>query len=163
MNTSDKVLKYMSSFSGREKALRTVQYVTRTIYGALRNSSYKDLAEKAWNLSRNIALVRKVLRFGMPIGVTINLIRRQLGDMPTLTKMIKNIADIFLILYYLTDHILYIRHVGLIPHPLESKFIQRVDLINNITWLIENIFTVIGDALDIHALQQQLQEMVRPK
>jgi hypothetical protein len=148
MELADKIVAFLAKTKGRDKSIRVLQYLTRGLNDGFKGT---ELAERAQKLSGALAMTRKVLRFGLPIGITLNLIRRGWGD------VVRSAADLSLLLYFLTDHLLYFYKVGVVKSP---SWAGKVDLWNNLFWIADNCFTIIADCLDIHRVQSSLQEMV---
>jgi hypothetical protein len=75
-----------------------------------------ERATKMENLGSSMAMTRKVLRFGRPIGIGLDLLKNLNeiidGKVVNLPKAIlKALSSISLILYFLFDHYLYIERV----------------------------------------------------
>mmetsp|Transcript_18773 Transcript_18773/g.34034 ORF Transcript_18773/g.34034 Transcript_18773/m.34034 type:complete len:223 (-) Transcript_18773:31-699(-) len=151
MEIADKVVAFLAKTKGRDKSIRVFQYITRGMNDGLKGGSLAELADRAQKVSAALAMTRKVLRFGLPIGITLNLLKRGWRD------LFRSAADLSLLLYFLSDHLLYFYKVGAVKAP---SYAGKVDLWNNIFWIFDNVFTIIADCLDIHRVQTSIQEIV---
>jgi Peroxisomal biogenesis factor 11 (PEX11) len=62
----------------------------------------------------------------------------------------RTISDIALILYFFTDHPLYFNGIGLKAY--DKKWIDNLDYINNIFWLINSVLDIVVTLVDMNAL-----------
>ena len=60
------------------------------------------------------------------------------------------LGDIFLILYFFTDHPLYLNNVGF--WKFSPKFLSNCDYINNLFWLISSLFDIAVTMVEINYL-----------
>lgn len=97
-----------------------------------------------------MSLTRKVLRFGKHIPLIKRIMDRIKENEKKPVSMIfwRTISDISLILYYLTDHPLYFNRIGLVKY--DKKFISNLDYLNNLFWLLNIIFDVMCDLVDLY-------------
>lgn len=91
---------------------------------------------------------RKVLRFGKEIPLITGIRNRLIAHEKSPQRFIfwRTISDIALILYFATDHPLYVNGIGFWQY--DKKFIQNLDYINNVFWLLNSIldlFITLGD------------------
>lgn len=84
--------------------------------GTPHKSETLQTATKMESLGSSMAMTRKVLRFGRPIGITINIIKalQELASgkiINTPKAIFKVLGDISLLLFFLFDHYLYFERV----------------------------------------------------
>lgn len=99
-----------------------------------------------------MSLTRKVLRFGKPIQL-VKAIMDRLRDhknKPVRNLMLRTLSDIFLILYFLTDHPLYFQRIGFIK--MDKQMVDFIDWWNNIFWLVEALIDIYCDWVDLQYL-----------
>lgn len=155
MNSSNEILKCIEKFKAKEQLIRLVQYLSFLTQALLKNTKYTSVTLKAKKLSGNLSIVRKVLRFGMPVQVIMNIISRSKSKM----KIIKFIRDLFSLLYYATDHLLYFYRVRLISWKKNLKHIQMVDVIRNLAWVCLLVAKIVDYVKEIHSVQKKIQKL----
>ena len=108
-----------------------------------------DVKDKLERLQGNMSLTRKVLRFGKPIPLVKAIIDRvaEHSRKPVRNFTLRTLSDIFLILYFLTDHPLYFQKIGFIK--MDKNLVNQIDYINNITWLVNAVLDIICDISDL--------------
>ena len=57
---------------------------------------------------------------------------------------------ISLILYFATDHPLYLHSIGF--WNLDKQFYKKLDFINNFFWLLQNLFDIATTLVEMQAL-----------
>lgn len=67
------------------------------------------------------------------------------------------LSDLFLILYFLTDHPLYLHNVGF--RKFNPEFIRNMDYINNVFWLVSSLFDIMVTVVEISYLQKQIKKV----
>lgn len=67
----------------------------------------------------------------------------------------RTISDISLMLYFLTDHPLYLNKIGFLR--FDKNFINNCDFINNVFWLLNALFDIMCDVVDLYHLQNEIQ------
>ena len=103
-----------------------------------------------------MSLTRKVLRFGKPLPLVKQIMDRFKAHekSPVNNILLRTLADIFLALYFLTDHPLYFQRIGFIK--LDKQTVDRIDFWNNIFWLLEAVLDIYCDLMDIAAINRQI-------
>jgi hypothetical protein len=66
MGDVDLIIRFLASAQGREKSLRLGQYALMFLSRLSREESW--LNKQALNISAHLSLIRKVMRFGVPIS-----------------------------------------------------------------------------------------------
>lgn len=104
-------LKLINTQLGRDKTCRFVQYFIKFIVPmiAARGAQYNDTKDRLEKLQSNMSLTRKVLRFGKPLPLVKQIMDRfnSHTKSPVRNVFLRTIADIALIMYFVTDHPLY--------------------------------------------------------
>ena len=67
----------------------------------------------------------------------------------------RTISDIALILYFFTDHPLYLSSINFWTY--EKTFLSNVDYINNVFWLLNSIIDIVVTLADMQHLQNQIK------
>ena len=67
------------------------------------------------------------------------------------------LSDFTLILYFFTDHPLYLHNVGFWKY--SPKFIKNCDYINNVFWLLSSLFDIVCTVVEINYLQKQIKKV----
>ena len=62
----------------------------------------------------------------------------------------KILSDLTLILYFMTDHPLYLHNVGF--RKFSPEFIKNMDYINNLFWLLSSVFDIMVTVVEISHL-----------
>ena len=62
----------------------------------------------------------------------------------------RTIADIALILYFFTDHPLYLHSIGFKTY--EKTFLNNMDYINNVFWLANSLLDIVVTLADMQHL-----------
>ena len=70
----------------------------------------------------------------------------------------KTLSDLSLILYFATDHPLYFNNVGFWKY--DKKFIDSCDYINNVFWLLNDLFDIMCTLAEMMNLQKEIKELV---
>ena len=96
-----------------------------------------------------MSLTRKVLRFGKPLPLVKAIYDKVKENEKKPVRMLffRILSDISLMLYFLTDHPLYFNRIGLIK--LDKKVLDKIDWINNIFWLLNCIFDIMCDVVEL--------------
>lgn len=152
----DKVTKFSTlSFT---QTCRLVQYFLKFVIPFLQagGTKYADLVSRLSPLATNMSTTRKVLRFGKPIPLIKTIMDRlhENSKRPVKLWFWRTISDISLIFYFLTDHPLYFQRIGLIK--LDKKTVDRIDYINNVFWLLNAVFDLICDLIEVIEINQEI-------
>lgn len=96
---------------------------------------------------------RKVMRFGQEIPLIKTIRERLIEHEKKPVRMVfwKTISDISLIAYFFTDHPLYFNQIGFIKY--DPKYIENLDYINNVFWLLNSIFDAAISIVDLQYLR----------
>jgi len=88
-----------------------VQYFIKFIVPIIsaRGAQYNDVKERLEKVQANMSLTRKVLRFGKPFPLIKAIIDRFKAHekKPVRNILLRTLSDIFLALYFFSDHPLY--------------------------------------------------------
>lgn len=108
-----------------------------------------------------MSLTRKVLRFGKPIPLIKSILDRfkEHEKKPVRNILLKTLSDIFLALYFLTDHPLYFQRIGFVK--MEKDLLNNIDWINNVFWLLEAVIDFYCDLVDLYYIDQEIKSVVR--
>ena len=98
---------FSSTTLGREKIMRLVQYFLWFLNNVKKNSK---LGSKAIEISAHLGLVRRVLRFGAPLGTILAMVQRKYN---TAQALIQTIGDLAILEYYPIDHLEYPIKLGI--------------------------------------------------
>jgi hypothetical protein len=135
-----------------------VQYFIKFIVPiiAARGPKYTDTKERLEKLQANMSLTRNVLRFGKPLPLVQAIINRfkQHEKKPVRNILLRTLSDIFLILYFLSDHPLYFQRIGVIK--MDKSWVDFIDYWNNIYWLLEAVIDVYCDLVDVYYIDQEI-------
>jgi hypothetical protein len=105
----DVAVKFLASTPGREKSLRLGQYALMLLHNLVARRSW--LGARSTEISGHLALCRKVMRFGVPIGKLLAIARR---SHTSTSAAFKTLSDIFLIVFLVADHVLYFGRIKVI-------------------------------------------------
>ena len=107
-----------------------------------------------------MSLTRKVLRFGKPIPLVKNIIDRTADHQrkPVRNFALRTLSDIFLSLYFLTDHPLYFQRIGFIK--MDKALVDKIDYWNNVFWLLNAVLDIIADYFDLMHLLKEIKTVV---
>ncbi len=96
----------------------------------------------------------------MPIPIMLTILQRFRDHEKKPQRMIfsKTLSDISLALYFLSDHPLYFQRIGFAK--FDKEFVSKVDYWNNIFWLLNCIFDIMGLVVDLHHVQKEIQNLV---
>ena len=72
----------------------------------------------------------------------------------------RTLSDLSLILYFATDHPLYFNNIGFWKY--DKKFIENCDYINNVFWLLNDLFDIACTLADMMHLQKEIKALVSP-
>ena len=67
------------------------------------------------------------------------------------------LSDLTLILYFFTDHPLYLHSVGFWKY--SPSFVNNCDYINNLFWLLSSLFDIVCTVVEINHLQKQIKRV----
>lgn len=67
------------------------------------------------------------------------------------------LSDLNLILYFFTDHPLYLHNVGF--WKFSPEFIKNCDWINNLYWLLSSLFDIVCTVVEINHLMKQIRKL----
>ena len=103
-----------------------------------------------------MSLTRKVLRFGKPLPLVKGIIDRLKTHetKPVRNVLLRTLADIYLSLYFLTDHPLYFQRIGFIN--MDKSWVDFIDYWNNIFWLLECVIDIYCDFIDLHHINVEI-------
>ena len=122
---------FLEKLKGKEQMIRFVQYSAFLVLALTNRTKYISLTRKAQKLSGNLSMVRKVLRFGMPITNILNI--KNLFSLSGFKKKIFALLNNFLgLVFYFSDHHLYFYRIRLIKLEKGSKKLQTIDVIRNL-------------------------------
>ena len=153
---SKKILMFIEKVEGKEQLIRLVQYFAFAVHAALKNTRFVNFAQKAQKLSGNLSITRKVLRFGMPFAVVLNVFHRFSSKRD---KVLKLFGDFFSLVFYLTDHLLYFYRIRLITLGKGSKRMQHVDILRNFAWVAFLVVKIVDSTMEIHKVQSKIQKL----
>ena len=69
----NEVLFFIERVEGKEQLIRLAQYFAFFINAISKNTKHISIARKAQKISGNLSIVRKVLRFGMPLRLLLTI------------------------------------------------------------------------------------------
>lgn len=107
-----------------------------------------------------MSLTRKVLRFGKPIQMIKNIMDRFKNHekSPVRNILLRTVSDVFLLLYFVTDHPMYFQRIGFIK--LEKSTVDSIDWWNNIFWLLEALIDIYCDCVDLYHVDLDIKQTV---
>ena len=133
-----------------------------------RGSHFDEFISRLAKFKTSMSMTRKVLRFGKEIPLIVG-IRNKLAatsysstysndpasanNQPQQRMILYRIlSDLALILYFFTDHPLYLHNVGF--RKFNPEFIKNIDYINNVFWLLSSLFDIMVTVVEISHLQK---------
>ncbi|CAG9312450.1 unnamed protein product [Blepharisma stoltei] len=158
MELSNKILIALGKTDFRENCLKLIQYISKILHDRLGFTNYSEIALQANILSMNISIARKVLRFGLPLGVMIMLRKRY--RLKNFSK-IEWSSDIISLIFLFADHLLYFQQIKVIGIPIDSNWTMIVEIVRNLAWLLKSIVTIVSDSIKIHKLQIKIHQVVK--
>ena len=158
----DKMTYIINSGIGRDKCCRIIQYFIMGLIPTLqaKGAHYQNLIQRLNKLRVSMSQTRKVLRFGKEIPLITGIRNRLNAHEKSPQKFIfwRTISDIALILYFATDHPLYFNSIGFWQY--DKKFIQNLDYINNVFWLLNSVFDLFITLGDMKDVQDEMKALV---
>lgn len=162
MDVFEKMTYIINSGIGRDKVCRIIQYFLMGVLPIMqkRGAHMTDICTRLGNLKGSMSKTRKVLRFGKEIPLITGIKNRLAAHEKEPQRMVfwRTISDISLILYFFTDHPLYFQSIGFWTY--EKSFINNLDYINNVFWLLNSLLDILCTMADIQDLQKQIREKV---
>lgn len=157
----EKMINIINTGAGRDKTCRVIQYAIMALlpYLKARGAHFNELVARLSKLKSSMSMTRKVLRFGKEIPL-ITGIRNKLAlheETPQRMILYRILSDLTLILYFFTDHPLYLHNVGFWKY--SDKFMKNCDYINNVFWLLSSIFDIMCTVVEINHLQKQIKKV----
>ena len=112
----EKLINMINSGVGRDKMCRIIQYTIMAFLPLIkaRGAHMNDTVARLSKLKSSMSMTRKVLRFGKEIPLITN-IRNKLAlheVTPQRAIFYRVLSDLTLIIYFFTDHPLYLHNVG---------------------------------------------------
>lgn len=119
-----------------------------------RGAHFNELVARLSKFKSSMSMTRKVLRFGKEIPLITGIRNRLAQHEVTPQRMIlyRILSDFTLILYFFTDHPLYLHNVGFWKY--SNSFMQNCDYINNVFWLLSSLFDIACTVVEINHLQK---------
>lgn len=110
-----------------------------------------------------MSLTRKVLRFGKPIPLIKSIMDRfkEHEKKPIRNVFVRTLSDIFLMLYFATDHPLYFQKIGMVN--MDKSLLNNIDYINNVFWLLNAVFDLYADLVDLYYIDLEIKKLVFPQ
>ena len=72
----------------------------------------------------------------------------------------KTLSDLLLIMYYLLDHPIYLKRIGVLPH-LPDKLIAKLEHYKNIFRLAGRVINILIDIVDLHHIQKEIKDLTK--
>ena len=158
----EKLTEIMNSGVGRDKMCRIIQYFIMAILPKLksRGAHYKDLHDRLNKLKASMGQTRKVIRFGKELPLIVGIRNRLRLHEKNPQRMIffQTLSELSLILYFFTDHPLYLNSIGFWKY--DKKFIENCDYINNVFWLLNDLFDILVTISNMTNLQSEIKALV---
>ena len=117
----------------RDRLSRFIQYTLLMLIPFIVSMGYSDLGASMSIVRSNMSFIRMAMRFGKPSNLVNTINRRHASGTLDIIDMLRSISDGVNILYYLTDHPLFLYKLGLLPMSLPMN--DQIDYWNNIFWL----------------------------
>lgn len=140
-----------------------MQYFIKFIvpFIAAKGAAWADTKDRLEKVQSNMSLTRKVLRFGKPFPLIKAIIDRFKAHekKPVRNILLRTLSDIFLALYFFSDHPLYFQRIGFIK--LDKSWLDFIDYWNNIYWLLEAVIDIYCDLVDLYYLDLDIKATVR--
>ena len=117
-----------------------------------RGAHFNELIGRLAKLKSSMSMTRKVLRFGKEIPLITGIRNRLASHEVAPQRMIlyRVLSDLILILYFFTDHPLYLHNVGFWKY--SKEFMSNCDYINNLFWLVSSLFDIVCTVVEINHL-----------
>ena len=77
---------------------------------------------------------------------------------PVRNILLRTISDVFLLLYFVSDHPLYFQRIGFIK--MEKSTLDMIDWWNNIYWLVEALIDIYCDCVDLYHVDNEIKQTV---
>lgn len=140
----------------KEQLIRLTQYSSFLLQALLKHTSYTQATKKFQKLSGNLSIVRKVLRFGMPFVILSSIASELHNKKVRICKIASNFLSL---IFYLSDHLLYLYRVRLITLVKNSKCMQIVDVVRSLAWVSFLIAKITDYTVEIHKVQKKIQKL----
>ena len=154
-----KTIYIINSGVGRDKCCRIIQYFIMAIQPMLaaKGAHYHDLLNRLLRLKSSMSAARKVLRFGKEIPLITGIRQRLQAHEKSPQRMVfwRTISDISLMMYFFTDHPLFFDSIGFWKH--SKQYLESLDYINNIFWLLNSLFDIVITLVDMSHLQTEIK------
>ena len=162
IDVMEKLTEIMNSGVGRDKMCRIIQYAIMGLLPTLKSKGahYKELHDRLNKLKSQMSLTRKVIRFGKELPLIVGIRNRLRLHEKTPQSMVffRTLSDLSLILYFFTDHPMFFNNIGFWKY--EKKFIENCDYINNVFWLLNDLFDIMCTLSDMKNLQTEIKALV---
>ncbi|CAD8058777.1 unnamed protein product [Paramecium sonneborni] len=160
MQNFKRVVILLSKTSGRDKSCRILQYFGKFCAEQLKELNQNELSLKCKNLSSNMSLTRKVLRFGRTIGIIISIIELSKSKGNKAIILNKILMNISCFLYFLVDHTHWFCKIQVIQNPiLEAK----ADYWSDALWCFEAFFDCVALILEIKEEDNKTEDTKSPQ
>lgn len=141
--------KLVQTHSGRDVTCRILQYFLKFLVPVLNDYGHTEWKDRFQKLGANMSLTRMLLRYGKPLPV-IRDIRdrcREHKKQPVSLFWMRNLSDLMLLVYFITDHPFYLQKVGMIKWT--EEFLDTVDYWSNFVWLLNTFVDIYIDFKDL--------------
>lgn len=115
-----------------------------------RGKQSDDVVTRLNKLKASMSSTRKVLRFGKEIPLVTRIAdRHKVGNKESI-KTLRSVSDLFLALYFLTDHPLFFHNTGF--WKFEQTTLSKIDYINNVFWLLNALLDIFISLYEVSRL-----------
>ena len=111
-------------------------------------------------LQGHMALTRKVLRMGPPITFIKNILDRLKSHeiKPIRNILLRSLTDVFLLLYFVSDHPLFFHKIGVIN--LVKPTADKIEYWSNLFWCLNALIEIYCDVIDLYHLNIEITQAV---
>lgn len=135
---TDKLPLFFAKSKGVDRLLRFLQYSSKVV-------DILGITKRFLKMSAQLSIARKFLRIGAPLALILRVIRRVQGEALTLLKSCETLAEIALILYFFSDHMLLLHKLGL----YKFSSLDPIEFLGNWSSLIDSVLSLLVSTVDL--------------
>ena len=160
MDLTQRSIAFLSWGRSKEKCMRLVQYLCYLLHGLASRAAWaKEVMVRSRKLGVNLALMRKIVRLGVPLELLAAIYRRAKEGGHANAGWVRSLSQSCRVLYLLSEHLLLGFRLGVLQsHPSDYR-LPLLKSFNKLVWLAEDLLTLAANAFDMQALTLELQHM----
>jgi hypothetical protein len=161
MDPMQRSIAFLSWGRSKDKCMRLVQYLCCLLHGLSSRTGWaKDVVmSKSRKLGMSLALMRKIVRLGVPLELLAAIYRRTKEGGLANSGWMRSLAQFFRVVYLLSDHFLLCFRLGVLQSRPSGWRLPLLKSFSKLVWLAEVLLTLVANAFDTQALALDIQNM----